>query len=170
MPRRFPQDPINQQPAPLTRRLAAMLYDGMICIALLIVVAGVYTMIHQALIDTGLLAFDRYADIMEREEIGHDPILFIVLFGSVWWFFGYFWRRNGQTLGMQVWLIRVQNDDGTAISWSQAFMRMLLGLLSWATLGLGYLWVLWSRNGQAWTDRWSDSVTVRVPKPVKKRD
>ena len=171
MTRKFPEDPSTLPPAPLFRRLAAMVYDGLLCLALIIVVTGVYTALHQLLIHLGLWGYDRYAQMMEEDgAIGHDPVLFILLFCTVWGFFGFFWRRSGQTLGMQVWDIRVQNDDGTSVSWMQAFMRMLLGVASWATLGLGYLWLLVDRQGRSWTDRFSDSITVRVPRPTARKD
>ncbi|TVP58784.1 MAG: RDD family protein [Halomonadaceae bacterium] len=164
MAQRFPQDPHTLPSATLGRRMAAMLYDGMLIIAMLVVLTGVYTLAHQGLIDAGVVP-DRYADIMETDEIGFDPILFLLLFGSVTWFFGHFWTRTGQTIGMQTWLIRVQNADGTTVTWLQVFMRMLLGIASWLPLGLGFFWVLLDRNKLTWTDRFSDSVTVRVPTP-----
>jgi len=168
MARKFPEDPQTLPPASLTRRMAAMLYDGMICFALLIVVTGLYTAAHKGLIGAGLLA-DRYADMMETDQIGHDPVLFLVLFGSIFWFFGHFWTRTGQTIGMQAWRIRIQNADGTSVAWLQVFMRMLLGVASWAPAGLGYIWQLWDKNTLSWTDRYSDSITVTLPKPEKKK-
>lgn len=171
MTRKFPEDPSTLPPAPLFRRLAAMTYDGLLCLALIIVVAGAYTALHQLLINMGLWGYDRYARMMEEDgAIGHDPVLFVLLFCTAWAFFGYFWRRTGQTLGMQVWDIRVQNEDGTAISWLQAFMRMLLGVASWGTLGLGYLWQIVDRDRLTWTDRFSDSVTVKVSRPTNRKE
>lgn len=164
MANQFPEDPHLLPPAPLVRRLAAMLYDGMLCIAMLIVVTGVYTLLHQWLINSGMMP-EGYADPMESEQIGFNPVLFLMLFGSLFWFFGYFWTRTGQTIGMQTWLIRIQNADGSRITLLQAFMRLLLGVASWLAGGLGFLWQLFDKNSLTWTDRFSDSVTVRIPTP-----
>lgn len=162
MPSRF-ENSIDLRPAPLLRRLAAMLYDGLLCIGLVFVVTGIYTGLHQLLIHSGLLGFDRYARMLEENTaINHDPVLTLFLVLSLWGFFGFFWRRRGQTLGMQAWKIRVQNEDGSPITWLQAFMRVLVGLLSWLTLGLGYLWQLTNSARKSWTDLASDSVTVFV--------
>jgi hypothetical protein len=57
-------------PAPLLRRFAAMLYDGLLCIALLLVVTGLYTGFHQLLIHLDLLGADRYARMLGGEH-GH---------------------------------------------------------------------------------------------------
>jgi uncharacterized RDD family membrane protein YckC len=150
-------------PAPLLRRFAAMLYDGLLCIALLLVVTGLYTGFHQLLIHLDLLGADRYARMLEANTaINYDPVLTTLLVVSLWGFFGFFWRRRGQTLGMQAWKIRVQNEDGSPITWLQAFMRVLVGILSWLTLGLGYLWQCFETGRRSWTDLASDSVTVLV--------
>lgn len=162
MPTRFEKS-TEFRPAPLLRRLAAMLYDGLLCIALVLVVTGIYTGLHQLLIQAGLLGSDRYARMLEENTaVNHDPLLTILLVLSLWGFFGFFWRRRGQTLGMQAWRIRIQNEDGSAITWLQAFMRILAGILSWSLLGLGYLWQLVNRDRRSWTDLASDSVTVHV--------
>ncbi|TDT43054.1 putative RDD family membrane protein YckC [Halospina denitrificans] len=151
------------RPAPLLRRLAAMLYDGLLCIALLLVVTGLYTGLHKLLIHLELLGADRYAEMLEANTaISYDPVLTVLLVASLWGFFGFFWRRRGQTLGMQAWKIRIQNEDGSPITWLQAFMRVLVGILSWLALGLGYLWQWFDTGRRSWTDLASDSVTVLV--------
>lgn len=168
MPTRFDKS-TELRPAPLLRRLAAMLYDGLLCIALVLVVTGVYTGLHQLLIHLGLLGADPYARMLEADTaINYDPVLTLLLVVSLWGFFGFFWRRRGQTLGMQAWKIRIQNEDGSPITWLQAFMRVLVGLLSWLALGLGYLWQWIDARRRSWTDIASDSVTVLVlPAPRK---
>ena len=156
----------NLLPATLPRRLAAMLYDSLLCVALLMVVAGVYTGIHQFLIHYGILGYDHYTRMLEADgTIHHKPVLSILLILSLWGFFGYFWRLRGQTLGMQAWKIRVQNHDGTPLSWLQALIRVLTGLVSWLALGTGYFWQIIDRDHRAWTDLSSHSVTVFAGTP-----
>ena len=162
MPTRFEKS-TELRPAPLLRRLAAMLYDSLLCIALLLVVTGLYTSLHQLLIRLELLGADRYARMLEANTaINYDPLLTVLLVLSLWGFFGFFWRRRGQTLGMQAWKIRIQNEDGSPVTWLQAFMRVLVGILSWLALGLGYLWQWFDAGRRSWTDLASDSVTVLV--------
>ena len=151
-------------PAPLWRRLMAMLYDSLLCIALVFVITAVYTGLHKLLISAGVFS-DRYAS----GDVGYDPVLTLVLVGSLWLFFGFFWRRAGQTLGMQTWRIRVENQDGSVISWTQALLRIIAGALSWAVFGLGWLWQWLDTQHRSWTDRLSGSRTVQLPKRNEKR-
>lgn len=153
-------------PAPLWRRLTAMLYDSLLCIALVFVVTAVYTGLHKLLINAGVFS-DRYAILEAKASVSYDPVLTLVLLASLWLFFGFFWRRAGQTLGMQTWRIRVENPDGSVISWTQALLRVLAGGLGWATFGLGWLWQWMDPQRRSWTDRFSRSRTVQLPKRKK---
>ena len=90
-------------------------------------------------------------------------VLLFVLFG----FFAKFWTHGGQTLGMQVWGVRVQNADGTAISLWQALLRFVVSIASWLCLGLGFFWALIDKRQRGWHDIYSESQLVRVPKQKK---
>lgn len=159
MPRRFHDQDVLPDPAPLIRRLLAMLYDGLICIALLIVATGAYMLVAAQVIGTV-----RYRQMAETGALSGDPLLSSVLFITLFLFFGYFWTRTGQTLGMQVWRIRIETPDGLSIRWSQALLRFMMGWVSWLCAGLGYLWMLWDGGRQTWTDKFSESIVVSVPK------
>lgn len=67
-------------------------------------------------------------------------------------FYGWFWTHGGQTLGLRAWKIKVCNLDGHALGWGQAGIRFVSGLLSWACLGLGFLWCLFDKNRLCWHD------------------
>jgi uncharacterized RDD family membrane protein YckC len=41
-------------------------------------------------------------------------------------FFGLFWTRNGQTLGMQAWKLRVQKPNGELINWRETALRFII--------------------------------------------
>ena len=72
-------------------------------------------------------------------------------------FYGWFWTRNGQTLGMAAWRIRVLSEDGLPPSWKQVLMR-----LGTALLGLANLWVWFDSRQQGWHERLSRTRTVRI--------
>lgn len=165
MPRRFTETSEPLPAAGLLRRLLAMVYDGLICIALLMVVTEIYNTIYQVIVGAA-----RYKELFDSGATTHDPLLTSVLFVSLYLFFAYFWTRNGQTLGMQVWLIRVQNPDGSSISWLQALLRFMMGFVCWGAAGLGYLWLLVDRKHQTWTDRFSESIVVKLPRPYGHKD
>ncbi|WP_203141215.1 RDD family protein [Marinobacter mangrovi] len=146
-------------PATFIKRLLAMIYDGLICIAVLIVTTWIYTMLA-----AWIIGFEQYKALAASGKLSPDPLLTSVLFVVLFVFFGYFWTKSGQTLGMQVWRIRIENPDGTPIRWYQALLRYLIGWVSWLTGGLGYVWMIWDSEKRSWTDRISESQVVRVPK------
>ena len=93
----------------------------------------------------------------------YSTVLLLVLFG----FFAKFWTHGGQTLGMQVWGIRVQNANGTAISLWQALLRFMVSIASWLCIGLGFFWSLFDKQKRTWHDIYSDTRLVRIPKKSK---
>lgn len=151
-------------PAGLGRRLAAALYDSFLCIALLIVVGFIYKLIQMAIYGEAQLR--QWSD---AGALDGDPLLSTLLLFSLFGFFAKFWTHGGQTLGMQVWGIRVQNADGTAISLWQALLRFLIGGVSWLALGLGFAWILIDRRKRSWHDLYSDSLIVRLPKHAHRK-
>ncbi|MNO81526.1 RDD family protein [compost metagenome] len=151
-------------PAGLLRRCAAMFYDFLLCVALLMVVTLAY---QQGLLRL-IYGSERLKQIADQGGLIGDPLLSSLLFLSLFAFFAKFWTHSGQTLGMQVWGVRVQNPDGTAISLMQALLRFVIAIASWLCLGLGYLWMLWDKDKRTWHDRYSESVVVQIPKAVRK--
>jgi len=158
MIRRFPEDPNTLPIAPLWRRFAAMFYDSLLVIALLFVITAIYLAVAAAVMGGDALKIHLDSGGMER-----DPFYKTVLFLSVFFFFAYFWRRLGQTLGMQVWRVRIQNPDGTSITWLQCLLRFMVAIVSWLCLGLGYFWMLWDKEQLTWQDRYSESKVVVLP-------
>lgn len=122
----------------LARRLAALAYD-------LLLVAG-------------LLLLTSFALIVLREGAAIETgsgLFRVLLFLQVAAYFIGFWRRGAQTPGMRTWGLRVERNGGGSITTVQAVARFVGALLSIATLGLGMLWILIDRDGQAWQDRLS---------------
>ncbi|HAR75497.1 MAG TPA: RDD family protein, partial [Psychrobacter sp.] len=101
-------------------------------------------------------------------------------------FYGLFWRRGGQTLGMQTWRLKTVNNTGHLLTWGQSFKRIfaaslmplifgiigsLIGgsraiLLTSAFLGLAfnYAFCLFNRRGLAVQDIISNTITLKMPK------
>lgn len=116
------------------------------------------------LYDTILLVAIWLTTLMVLVPIANGPVtgawvqlLFLL---EAFAFFAYFWMRNRQTLGMQVWRIRVQNADGSRITLSQCVLRFFTGALSLSLLGLGYWWMLFDARRRAWPDIASRSEVV----------
>ncbi len=154
----FPESLDQLMPATLIRRLLAVFYDSILCIALTMTI----TMIYMA-ISHSLLGAEEYKLMNESGQSINDPLLSSVLFISLFLFFGYFWTKTGQTLGMQVWHLRIQNANNRPISWNQALIRFFVAGLSFASCGLGYLWVLIDKQNRTWQCIASESKVVRIP-------
>ncbi len=83
-------------------------------------------------------------------------------------FFCAFWSRDGQTLGMQAWRIRLVGFDGGRPHPGRLLLRCAGAIVSAACLGLGYLWCLVDRRGRYWHDHLSRTELVLLPKRQKK--
>jgi uncharacterized RDD family membrane protein YckC len=156
---RYPEATAELSPAPLSRRLAAILYDSLIVIALLMVTTGIYK-----LVQAGVLGEEQLRQLTDSGKMDTDPLLSSILFIVLYVFFAYFWTKNGQTLGMQVWHIRVQTREGFSISWSQALLRFMMAWVSALLGGVGYFWALIDKDKRSWHDIFSMTVVVRIPR------
>ena len=79
-------------------------------------------------------------------------------------FFGWFWTWRGQTLGMLRGACACERNDGVALTWRDALMRLAGACVSLLPLGLGYFWIWIDRDRLAWHDRWSGTRVVVLPK------
>ncbi|HSN16645.1 MAG TPA: RDD family protein [Gammaproteobacteria bacterium] len=142
--------PIDQLSVPLWRRLAAACYDALVLAAVFFIGAALAMMVSR-----GAITPDHpLAELLFR--------LYLLALGFA--FFGGFWVRNGQTLGMLAWRVKVvQTGSGTKITWSQALVRYLAAYLSWLPLGLGFWWSLWDKDQRTWHDRLSGTQLVSAP-------
>ncbi|XKE45972.1 RDD family protein [Halomonas organivorans] len=148
-------------PAGLGRRLGAMLYDGLLVLAIWIVTAAAHVTVSRLVLG------------LSPEQVGAGAAqvlsLRLLLVASAFAFFAYSWTRGGMTLGMQAWRLRVQTPDGHSITLLQSLMRFLVGALSFLPLGLGHLWVLFDAERRSWADIASGTRVVVLPKAAKRR-
>ena len=138
--------------AGLLRRLGGMLYDGLLLLAVLMIATALFLPL------TGGEAINPRANPV-LEWVYRATLLLLVV-----GFFGVFWTRRGQTLGMASWRLRVEREDGAPLTWGDAVRRLAAAALSWLPLGLGYLWILVDPQRRAWHDRLSGTRVVVVPK------
>jgi uncharacterized RDD family membrane protein YckC len=139
--------PAAAPPCGLIRRLAAIFYDSLLLGALWMgATFPLLILTHGEAVPAGDPAYT----------------LYLLLIG--WVFFGWFWTRGGQTLGMRAWRIQVQTLDGLPIGWRAATFRYLAALLSWLCLGLGFLWQWVDHDRLTWHDRLSRTRLVVLAK------
>ncbi len=137
--------------AGLSRRLGAILYDCLLVLALLMMVATPFIAIR------GGEAVEPQTDIVYR----------LILATVIYAFFVGFWTHTGRTLGMQSWGLQLETPDGNRPSFSAATIRFFAALISWAPLGLGFFWQLWDAEHLTWHDRLSKTRLVYYPKAKK---
>lgn len=150
--------------AGLFRRLAAMLYDGLILAALWMMAMALALLFVAILNASGLISLAAYAD--HADFITQHKIWF-QLYSVVWfiWFYLYFWVKGGQTIGMRAWRMLLVQQNGHPITLKQASLRMLTSLF-----GLGNLW-LWLRwgKGLALQDQLSNTQVIVLSKEQSKQ-
>ena len=141
--------------AGLGRRLGAMFYDALLIVAVCMVI-------------TTLLLFLTGGEAILRSSVGALEYLFQAMLVAVFVaFFGLFWTRRGQTLGMAAWKIYVEREDGLRLTWADTIKRLAGACISLAVFGLGYLWMYVDRDRRTWHDRWTRTSVVRyVPKKI----
>lgn len=147
------------------RRLAALAYDVFLLIALWMITTFVYLGLH--------IALGGEEQTQQRAEAGAfvgDPWLSLVLLLVTWGFYALFWTNKGQTLGMQVWRVRLQQPDGRSVTARQATIRFLVAQLAWLCAGLGLLWQLWDRQSRSWQDIASGTQLVTLPKDAYRKN
>jgi uncharacterized RDD family membrane protein YckC len=109
--------------AALSRRMACLLYDGVLLVGVLMAAGLAYALV------TG----QRNA---MAGRLGLQAFLFVVL--GV--YFTWFWSRGGQTVAMKAWRIRVLCADGTPLSLTRALARYAAAWL-WFVPALFVLWL-----------------------------
>lgn len=115
-------------PAGTLRRLAALLYDVLLTVALLVVAT------FATLPLTGGEAITRATH--GAWEYAYRAWLLLVAFG----YFGLSWTR-GRTLGLAAWRLCLVAADGAAPGWRAALLRFTIGSALACSAGLGIWWM-----------------------------
>src|SRR6056300_1031318 len=149
----------------LIRRLMTIVYDSFLIFACCLLTGGIVVATKVSMIDSDQIEHMR----LNGERAINGPIesgiLFFVCLATAFLFYGYFWRKTGQTLAMQAWRSKiVDSNTGGTPSWSQCAIGFTVGVLSFALVGLGFFWMLVDRDKKTWQDRASATKLVLLPK------
>jgi uncharacterized RDD family membrane protein YckC len=124
-----------QRDAPtLSRRLLAMVYEGVLLFGVTMTAGMVYGVAMQ-----------------QKHALEHRNGLMAAIFLTLAIYFVWFWVRGGQTLAMKTWHLRLVRQDGSPLTLLQAACRYLA---SW-------LWFL-PPLALAWLAHWSASRDIGV--------
>ncbi len=89
--------------------------------------------------------------------------------GMFWWlialaYFAGMWTWRGTTIGGVLLNLKVVRFDGKPVTFPVALVRALAGAFSVIVFCLGFLWIAWDREKQAWHDKIVGTVVVRLPR------
>ena len=136
--------------APFGRRIGAILYDSLLLFALLFLGTIPFIAIYGG-------------EHVPSETPSHQLTVALIIY----LFFIVFWSRFGRTLGMQSWGLRIVDQEGQLPGIGACTIRFVVGILSLAALGLGFLWQLVDREGLSWHDRASGTRLRYYPRQKK---
>lgn len=107
---------------------------------------------------SGLINLSAYQDIADylANNLLFAGYLAVVIIA----FYGYFWSKEGQTIGMKAWRLRVQNSDGSNITFTQSLIRMAT-----SAFGLGNFMALF-QDRNAFQDLWAECEVVVLSKEL----
>ena len=131
--------------ASLFKQLAAMVYDSLLILAILFVAVGITILFNRG------VAID-------------PPLVYMFFFIVIFVFYGWFWKKSGQTLGMRAWKIQIVSEIGGYPSWPVSFLRLVFAMFSFACIGMGYWWRIF--KPYTWHDKLSQTKVIDVSKKV----
>ena len=138
-------------------RFIAWFLDGIIASILLFIFTLILSPIIAALSggDGGLLG-------LLTGVLSLILILFLWAFQFV--YFGYFWSKSGQSLGMKLLNIKVvRSSEDLPISFIRGGLRGTVGYwISAFVFGLGYIWAAFDADKEAWHDKIFDTWVVQA--------
>ena len=128
-------------------RFFAWLLDGFIMSILVFIIMLVFGLFIGLLSGTesGFLSFLAGTTVV---------LMLVVLFLFQFLYFGYFWSKSGQTIGMKLLSVKVVRQGGEPLTFLRSGLRGTFGYwVSGLIFGLGYLWALIDANNEAWHDK-----------------
>lgn len=169
-------------------RLAALMYDSLLLIALVAVI----NVIVIAIFTPSAASTGNSATLLSPAI--RQGLMFPLSLGSIFSFYGYCWTRSGQTLGMQTWRLEVRDLQGQRLTWGLSLQRfiaasavpLLCAMTSWllhphdlraltisvfAGLAANYVWAwlpLSVGAGRSIHDQLSGTAVLRVPAAARK--
>jgi len=122
--------------------IAAFIYD-------LFPIVGIF------LLTSLMVALVRNGNIVKPHTLWFD----LLLLAELAFYYIYSWKVGGQTLGMRAWKLKIKPNNLTqrTLSWNQASIRLVVGVISTALLGLGIYWKFFNKDKKSWMDMVSQS-------------
>jgi uncharacterized RDD family membrane protein YckC len=115
------------------------------------------------------------AGFWERMGAGFLDIVLVSILGSIvrvaplgfllaLAYFTGMWAWKGTTIGGIVLGLKVVRMDGEPVTFAVGLVRALAAAFSIVVLFLGFLWIAWDAERQAWHDKIAGTVVLRLPR------
>ena len=137
---------LNPSPANIKRRIAAMIYDLLVLLAIFIFA-------------TYLVLPFTHGHAIKPGNFWYQIYLLSICFG----FYAGFWYWRGQTLGMLAWRIKLYSSDGNALKFWQVVIRFFVAIFTLSFFGIGFLWIFTNKNRRSLYDIAAKTVVVHAP-------
>lgn len=151
------------QRAGFFRRFAAWIYDALIATAIWMLASIIIVSILTALLENGVLAKQGYEHVNEliQDSVAYKAVIQVWTASWVLFFFLWFWKHGGQTLGMRAWRLKIFNlQDVEGITYGRLLLRAFASLG-----GIGTLLVLVDiKNKQSLQDRVAKTEVLHLSK------
>lgn len=148
------------QVAGIARRLAAMVYDSFLLFAIWVVVGALVISPIRFFLYGIPDADDSWTGFPFMAQIFLTFLLLMTLAS----YFLICWRKKGQSLGMKVWRLKLQQPNGELARVEQCLMRSLLAPISLGFFGIGYLWCLIPSYRECLHDYLTGTQVILLPK------
>jgi hypothetical protein len=106
------------------------------------------------LLDVALVAFVLNL-VLHLDDV---LLLAVAIYGAL------MWKLKGTTIGGILFNLRVVRLDGRELDWPTVVVRALSCFLSLIAVGLGFIWMAFDPERQAWHDKIAGTVVVITPK------
>lgn len=87
-------------------------------------------------------------------------VLLLAVYGAV------MWGLRATTIGGVIFHLKVVRLDDRPVDWTVAIVRILSCFLSLLVFGVGFLWIAFDPEKQAWHDKIAGTVVVQMPRGV----
>ena len=108
-------------PVSIWRRIASIIYDALLVLAILIV-----------------MSIPFFSFNVEENNLLKITMQ-VYFYFIIQYFFVWFWVNNEGTLGMKTWKIKISCDNDERISYKKAIIRFNIAIISILFFGLGFL-------------------------------
>ena len=140
----------------LGRHLLALVYDTFLVVPLIMLTTALIMGLYVTILPPPPAQNDIVA--LPPTAVQAGALLSVALFYFI------FWRRGGQTLGMQAWRIKLVDLNGSPAATRQLLLRLCAAILAYGLFGLGLAWRFVDKNGLYLHDRLSGTKLVQIPK------